>query len=205
LNIVSIRSDIGLLRLLAGQAEFAVISASLDREVDALKVTNPNLPYGRLMAFPVTQVRVAFAVNPRNPVRKVDLQFIRRVLSGEPTNWREVGGPNLPVRAAYVQGGGGVTLSVAGQLLDGKPFTPANPIRVSFGAQVIKVVEQEPRALGIAQLGLVQEHQLPELMTDQVIEQELSLVTLGEPSPEQQTVINAVRQVAVSLGMPALK
>ena len=32
-------------------------------------------------------------------------------------------------------------------------------------------------------------------MTDQVIEQELSLVTLGEPTPEQQAVINAVRKV----------
>jgi hypothetical protein len=59
--------------------------------------------------------------------------------------------------------------------------------------------------LGIAQLGLLKEHQLPELTTDQAIEQELSLVTLGEPSPEQQAVINAVRQVAVSLGMPALR
>jgi ABC-type phosphate transport system substrate-binding protein len=200
LNIVSIRSDIGLL---GGQAEFAVISSPLDRAIDWLKINNPNLPYARLMAFPVTQVRVAFAVNPRNPVRKVDLQFIRRVLSGEPTNWREIGGPNLPVRAAYVQGGGGVTLSVAGQLFNGRPFTPANPIRVSYGAQVIKVVEQEPRALGIAQLGLVKEHQLPELMTDQVIEQKLSLVTLGEPTSQQQAVIKAVQKVTADLGMPA--
>jgi hypothetical protein len=30
-------------------------------------------------------------------------------------------------------------------------------------------------------------------------------VTLGEPSPEQQAVINAVRQVAANLGMPVLK
>jgi hypothetical protein len=67
------------------------------------------------------------------------------------------------------------------------------------------VVEQEPRALGIAQLGLVQEHQLPELTTDQVVEQELSLVTLGEPTPEQQAVINAVRKVVSDLGMPVVK
>ena len=66
-------------------------------------------------------------------------------------------------------------------------------------------VEQEPRALGVAQLGLTQERQLPELATNKVIEQELNLVTLGEPSPEQQAVINAVRQVATSLGMPVLK
>ena len=90
-------------------------------------------------------------------------------------------------------------------MFGGQPFTPANSIRVAFGAQVVKVVEQEPRALGVAQLGLTKEHRLPELMTSQIIEQELSLVTLGEPSPELQAVINAVRQVAANLGMAVLK
>ena len=42
-------------------------------------------------------------------------------------------------------------------------------------------------------------------MTDQVIEQELSLVTLGEPTPAQQAVINAVRQVAANLGMAVVR
>jgi phosphate transport system substrate-binding protein len=163
------------------------------------------MPYDRLVAFPVSQVRVAFAVNPENPVRKVSMEHIRRVLSGQTTNWKELGGPDLPIRVTYVQPGGGVTLCVAGQLFNGRQFTPANAIRVAFGAQVVKVVEQEARALGIAQLGLVQEHQLPELVTDRVIEQELSLVTLGEPSPEQQAVINAVRKVVSDLGMPVVK
>ena len=61
------------------------------------------------------------------------------------------------------------------------------------------MVEQEPRALGVAQLGLVRQHQLPELATDQAIEQELSLVTLGEPSPAQLAVVNAVRKIAADL------
>jgi hypothetical protein len=104
-----------------------------------------------------------------------------------------------------VQAGGGVTLSVAGELFGGRAFTPANPIRVSFGMQVIRIVEQEPRALGVAQLGLTREHQLPELTTGQVVEQELSLVTLGEPTPGQLAVIDAVRRVAADTGMPVVK
>lgn len=204
-KIVGIRSDIGLLRLLGRQAEFGVISTSLKQAINALRPNSPDLPYDRLMAFPVSQVRVAFAVNRSNPVRHVGLHQIKRVLSGEVTNWKELGGADEPIRVAYVQTGGGVTLSVASELFSGQPFTPANPIRVSFGTQVIRVVEQETRALGIAQLALVKEHQLPELMTGQVIEQELSLVTLGEPSPAQQAIISAVRQVAADMGMPMVK
>jgi ABC-type phosphate transport system substrate-binding protein len=202
LKIVGIRSDIGLLRLLAGQAEFAVISTSLRHAIESLRPNNPGLAYDRLMAFPVSHVRVAFAVNPRNPVRKTKMRLLRQVLSGATTNWHELGGRDLPIRVAYAQAGDGVTLSVASELFAGQPFTPANPIRVTFGAQVVKVVEQEHRSLGIAQLGLVREHHLPELMTDQVIEQELNLVTLGKPTPEQLAVINAVRKVASDLGMP---
>jgi phosphate transport system substrate-binding protein len=205
IKIVGIRSDIGLLRLLARQAEFAVISTSLQHAIDALRPNNPDMPYDQLMTFPVSQARVAFAVHPDNPVRKASMWQIRQVLAGQITNWKQLGGPDLPIRVTYVQPGGGVTLCVAGQLFNGQQFTPANAIRVAFGSQVVKVVEQEPRALGIAQLGLVQEHQLPELTTDRVIEQELSLVTLGEPTPEQQAVINAVRKVVSDLGLPVVK
>jgi hypothetical protein len=93
-------------------------------------------------------------------------------------------------------------LCVAHALFGDRTLTPANPIRVTFGTQVIKVVEQEPRALGVAQLGLVKESHLPELMTDRTIDQELSLVTLGEPTPEQLAVIRAVRQTAAAAGLP---
>ena len=133
LKIVGIRSDIGLLRLLARQAEFAVISTSLKRSIDSLRANSPDLPYDKLVAFPVSHVRVAFAVNPSNPVRNVDMRSIRRVLSGETTNWKQLGGADEPIRVAYVQSGGGVTLSVASELFGGQPFTPANPIRVAFG------------------------------------------------------------------------
>ena len=75
LKIVGIRSDIGLLRLLARQAEFAVISTSLKQSIDSLRVNSPDLPYDKLVAFPVSHVRVAFAVNPNNPVRNVRHAF----------------------------------------------------------------------------------------------------------------------------------
>ena len=205
LKIVSVRSDFGLLRLLAGHSEFATISTLLPRAIESIRPSRPDLPYDKLIAFPVSLIRVAFVVNPSNQIRKTDLRTIRQILSGEVKNWKSLGGPDLPIRVVYAHVGDGVTLCVVGELFGGKPITPAYPIRVAFGAQVVKVVEQEPSALGIAQFGLVKKHQLPELITDQVIEQKLSLVTLGEPTPEQQAVINAVRQVASELGMPEVK
>jgi phosphate transport system substrate-binding protein len=196
LKIVGVRSDIGLLRLLARQSEFAIISTPLRAAIESVRNGDASLPYKDLIAFPVSRVRVAFAVNPKNPIRKASLAALKQVLSGDLTNWKQLGGADEAIRVVYVDGGDGVTLSVAEGLFGTRSFTPADPIRVNFSSQVVKVVEQEPRALGVTQLGLTREHHLPELATDQTIEQELSLVTLGEPSPTQRAVIDAVRQVA---------
>ena len=73
------------------------------------------------------------------------------------------------------------------------------------GLRAAMLLGASVRSAAVAQLGLTQEHHLPELATNQTIEQELSLVTLGQPSPAQQAVINAVRQVAANFGMQVLK
>ena len=95
-----------------------------------------------------------------------------------------------------VREGGGVQASVEAELLAGEHMTPANPIEVQIGSQVTKIVAQEPAALGLAQLGHLKEQALPELLTDGVIEQQLNLITFGQPAFEIQSVINASRRVA---------
>jgi hypothetical protein len=69
-------------------------------------------------------------------------------------------------------------------------------IKVNNGSQVIKVVQQEEGALGIAQLGLVAEAKLPELGTEKPIEQRLFLITKDTPTAPLQKVIEAARDVA---------
>jgi ABC-type phosphate transport system substrate-binding protein len=45
-------------------------------------------------SFEVGRTRVAFAVNPKNPVGEINAERLRRILSGEITNWRQIGGAN---------------------------------------------------------------------------------------------------------------
>ena len=61
------------------------------------------------------------------------------------------------------------------------------------GAAADRVVEQEPNALGFAQLSLAKQKGLPEIVTETPIEQSLSLITLGEPTPAMKAVIDAAR------------
>jgi phosphate transport system substrate-binding protein len=196
LVVIPTKTNLGLIALLEGQADFAMISTRIENEIGTLRQTNPDLPFDLLQTFNVSRTRMAFAVNPANSVRSTNIDMMRRVLSGEITNWRDLGGPDLAIKLVFVRDGGGVQTSVENQVLDGIPIRAPNPIRVQVGAQVLKIVEQEPGALGMSQLNLVERSHAVELSTNITIEQKLGLVTLGAPTPQMLEVINAVKHIA---------
>jgi phosphate transport system substrate-binding protein len=194
------KSSAGLIALVEKRADLAMISAPLDDEIEATRKVREDLSYNQLRSFNVSRVRIAFAKNPHNPAYETTLDVLRRVFTGDVTNWKELGGPDLPIRVVAVREGGGVQTTVEARLLQGRPVTSPNIIFVQHASQVVKVVEQEPSALGIAQLAALRSRGLPELVTDQTIDQELNLVSVGEPTPEMMQVINAARDVTAVPG-----
>ena len=81
-------------------------------------------------------------------------------------------------------------------MLNGKLPEGPHIIYVKSPVQLVQVVEQESGAIGFAQLALVKQRGLPELGTEAPIEQTLSLVTFGDPSPAMKAVIEAARRAA---------
>ena len=163
----------------------AMISASLISEIDALQKIRPGLAYDRLQAHEILNTRIAVYTPPL---------FFN--LLGEITNWSALGGANLPIRVVLVGGGGGVTTVIQSELLSGQSVKGSHVIHVKTPVQLVQVVEQEPGAIGFAQLALTKQRELPELVTEQPIEQTLSLITLGDPSPAMSDVIQAARRAA---------
>ena len=195
LTIIPNRTMLGVIALMEGRAHMAMISAPLESEVNRLKKEMPKFDYDRLKPFEVLGTRVAFIINPANPVRKASLSQIKKILTGEITNWNALGGKDAPIRTVFVGGGGGVITTVESELLSGERVSAPNLIRVKTALQLVQVVEQESNAFGIAQLSLARQKGLPEIVTDKPIEQSLSLVTLGAPTPAMQAVIDAARNV----------
>ena len=190
------KSSLGLLALLQGRADLAMTSSARESEVSVLKRTDPDLPFDRLRFFEVWRVLVAFAVHPRNPVRSTTAVNMGRILRGQTTNWRELGGADLPIRLVAVREGGGVQLAVEEELLGGNVTAAKDVIRVQIGTQVVKIVEQEPGALGLAQQGNLRGRSAGELVIEKPIFQVLKFSTLGEPSAQVMAVIEATKMVA---------
>ena len=196
LAVIPNKSSLGLLALFEGRADLAMISTSLRSEIELLRKEHPDLPFAQLRNFVISRTRVAFAVHPDNPIRTAETGIIKKVLRGEIDNWRDLGGPDLPLRVVMVRQGGGVQLSIENALFGGQHLNPRNPIAVTLGSEVVKVVAREPGALGLAQLGEVKASGLPELVIETDIGQQLNLVTLGAPSKSVWDVITATQDVA---------
>ena len=196
LTIIPNKSLPGLIALVEGRAHMAMISAPLRSEIDALKKIMPGLAYHRLKSHEILTTRIAFGVHPTNSVRKASLNQIRKILLGEISNWSELGGADVPIRVVLVGGGGGVTTVVEGELLGGQRVSGPHVIYVRTPVQLVQVIEQEPGVIGFAQLALTKQRRLPELITEQPIEQTLSIITFGDPTPAMNDVIQAARRAA---------
>jgi ABC-type phosphate transport system substrate-binding protein len=119
------------------------------------------------------------------------------MLLGKIANWKALeGGPDLPIRVLLVGGGGGLTAAVESGLLKGQEVAAPNMIYVRTPVHLIQIVNQERGAIGFAQLALVKKTNTPELKTDSPFEQVLDLVTFGEPTAAERSVIDAARTVA---------
>lgn len=195
-TVVPNKSLPGLIALMEGRAQMAMISAPLQTELTALNSAMPGVSADNLIAHEIGRVRVSVVVNARNKVRKASLNDIRRMLVGEITNWSELAGPNLPIRVVLVGGGGGVTAVVQDQLLSGRQSTAPNLLYMKSPVQLVQVVEQEPGAIGFAQWELARQRSSAEVETEKPIEQVLSLVTSGPPTPAMQDVIKAIKTIA---------
>ena len=161
----------GLLAVLKGEADLAMISAPLDSMVALLKKSRPDLPFHLLREFRVAEVRVAYPVNPANPVRSVSLAKLKQILNGQISNWRELGGPDLPIHVVSLPDGGGAKRVTEEMLLGGQRMTPRSEIIVKSGLEIIQTVAQDRGALGFAGASRVNASRLPELQTKVLITQ----------------------------------
>ncbi|WP_198017196.1 substrate-binding domain-containing protein [Methylocapsa acidiphila] len=84
--------------LAEGKAQIGMASRQLkQQEADLLKQTLNIDAYAQENEHVLALDGLAVIVNPQNPVRKLTLEQIGRVFAGQITNWRDVGGADLPI------------------------------------------------------------------------------------------------------------
>jgi len=77
-----------------------------------------------LILTPIGREAFVFFVNSRNSISNLSTDDIRRIYSGEVTNWNEVGGRNSTIRAFQRPEGSG-SQTMLKQIMDDTPLVPA--------------------------------------------------------------------------------
>lgn len=192
IEIEGVGSSRGIEALIAGEADVAMISASLEQVVVKLNQKAPGSVDGSsLVSHPVGATEVAFAVHPSNPVTQLTLAQITEVLAGRITNWSQLGGQDARIDVAISHQGDGIRTMVEKELLGGASVS-GKPRQLRFATQIPQVVAAVPNAFGLTTASRIGAGITP-VRTDSQITQPLLFVTQGPASPEVAALIDVVR------------
>jgi phosphate transport system substrate-binding protein len=179
----------GLLSLLAGRADIAMLSSPLDEVAQKVaEKKGGGVDVAQFRATEIGRAKIVFIVNPRNPVRQLSAAQLADLLEGKITNWKEVGGADAPVLVVSLANAGSI---VQEKLLHGASIT-ATARAVPNATQIPGVVAQEPNAIGIISAAHVH-GQTSVIQTDADVFTPLILVTRGAPGPDAQKLIDHAR------------
>jgi phosphate transport system substrate-binding protein len=190
----------GMVALFEGKAAMAAVSESLeDATVSARKTLadsgiKATVP-ANLVFHEIGRDRVAVFMHKDNPVNALTKAQLKDLFSGKTRSWKEVGGPDIPVKVFLSSPGSGTRAVLQKVAIDGAEFSPsATDFRTSLAA----IVEVTKDRGGIAAAGptLLDDAKSPNLkiVNTPVIDRPVGLVTIGKPGEAAQKVIDYLRK-----------
>jgi len=190
----------GMVALFEGKTGMAAISESLEEatasakktmaEIDSKVAVPTNLQYHE-----IGRDRVAVFVHKDNAVGSLTKAQLKDLFSGKVHSWKEVGGPDIPVKVYLSSPGSGTRATFQKIALDGAEFAAnATDFRTSLAA--ITEVTKDRGGIAVAGPSLLDDARSPNLKIAQTppIERSVGLVTVGKPSEPAQKVIDYLRK-----------
>ena len=190
----------GMVALFEGKTAAAAISETLDEAVTSAKTTMADtgskaaIP-GNLMFHEIGRDRVAVFMHKDNPVNTLSKAQLKNIFSGQIKSWKELGGPDIPVKIFLSSPGSGTRAVLQKVALDGVAFSSsAMEFRTSLAA--ISEVAKDKGGIAAAGPTLLDDAKSPALkiVSTPVIDRPMGLVTVGKPTETMQKVIDYLRK-----------
>lgn len=184
----------GLVDLVRGSCEAAMASASLEATIAAARPAGLAGVPPDLRLHVIGTSEVVFVVHPSNPVTSLSWEQLRGIHTGKIVGWKEVGGRAEPIHV-YTDAAASATRGLVKEVVLGNAEYAASARAVDSVRRVKDEVAQDP--CGVGALG--KEYADPaavRVVDTKKLERPLALVTIGEPSPLLQQVIEAYRAEA---------
>lgn len=144
-----VTEDEAIKRLMSGDTRLAVVGRDLtENETKRLKA---NKETQNVRSMQIAVDAISLIVNPENPVDKLTMKEIARILSGEVSTWSQIqpGAPDIPIRVVVDDPRSGVTSYMRQKLLDGAPFDSTIVITADSVPGVFNRVKKSKGAIGV--------------------------------------------------------
>lgn len=173
-----------------GVSEAAAIGTSFSEVLEILKkegfeVSNPELfrhtVIGRGMIYTV--------VNKENPVLKLSKEQLKGIFTGKITNWRQVGGNDLPIIVVLSTLNPATTTTFKKIIMDNEPFAK-DVLELGHMDELLGAVETNAEAIVFGTSAVVGSS-VKQIETPEVF-RPVTLVTKGEPTAKIKKLINFI-------------
>ncbi len=187
--------DASFLDLQAGRLEAAVAGTTLESWLDMMKAkgvaVRPAFDYKHIQ---IGEDRLSVLVNP-DVVTDLDvlamdfnLQKIKGIFTGAYKNWKEVGGPDLPIVVILGKKTAGANREFQEKVLGGQPFTKAL-VEVGTVPEIIEALVKTKGAIGIGPLAVTTNTRIWSPVQAPQIVRPFTLVMRDDLTPEQKKAV----------------
>lgn len=189
----------GVLALLDGKVSVAAVGDTLEESVaaaiKAAKAENRevgvpgNLTYTRIGAD--EQVVV---VHKSNPVAELSKQQLKDIATGKIGNWKEVGGPDLPIKVVVTEPSLAPGQFFRKTVMDGADYA-SGAIEVRSPREVITLVSRHPGGFGAAaDVHMKEAPGEAKVVKSPAIMRPLGLITIGQPTGVAKKVADLLKK-----------
>ncbi|MEW6521801.1 MAG: substrate-binding domain-containing protein [Thermodesulfobacteriota bacterium] len=199
IKIFGVGTGKGMLALFEGKTNVAISSNELAGSIkSAQKVLKadgkPEMAVPENLQYhTITQDVIVPIVHSSNPVDTLSWEQLADLNTGKVTNWKQVGGPDLPVQVVTSHAGSSTKEVFQSMVMKNEPYA-ATAVEVKSTRLEINEVSKLPGGIGAVSAGF---HSLnpdnTKVVKAQEISRPLGLITIGNPTPEVQKIIDFFR------------
>lgn len=180
---------VALMELEKGKVDAALGGLSFEdwmnfMEVEGAGVKDPSV----LHHVTVGKDKIKVLIHKNNPVSKLTKEQLKGIFTGKITNWKSLGGKDMPIIVVWTKFLGGNYLFIK-TVINGEPLTK-NVIEVATSVDARQMIISKPGAIGLGPLAIVSSTIKSPKTTE--IERPITLITKGKPSPNVQKLIDFI-------------
>lgn len=182
----------GLEDLVGGKCDAGMASEELADAIASMKDASGKAATGDLKPHVITSDVIKVIVNPSNPVSKLDKAQLKGLHNGSITNWKTVGGPDLPVIVVTSHLGSATRKVFQKAIMDGTKYVDG-ALEVETTRKEIEDVGQFPEGIGAVSMGFINlpgNKEKVKIVETPEISRPLMLITKGEASPGVKKIVD---------------